>query len=82
MLEIKKICLVNYEVGFLTSSPMSVKGDDSHEIYSWIKENYDKIPRWNFYKYLFDRKGELIGSWSSMTKPDSHKIKTKIDSLI
>ena len=80
--EIKKICLVNYEVGFLTSSPMSVKGDDSHEIYSWIKENYDKIPRWNFYKYLFDRKGELIGSWSSMTKPDSHKIKTKIDSLI
>ena len=80
--DIKKICLVNYGVGFITSSPLSVKGRDSHPIYKWIKTEYKKSPKWNFYKYLFDRKGRLVDSWSSMTKPDSSKIIRKIDKLI
>ena len=80
--DIKKICLVNYGVGFVTSSPMSVKGDDSHPIYNWINEQYNKSPKWNFFKFLFDRNGELVDSWSSMTKPDSNKITRKIDRLI
>ena len=33
-------------------------------------------------KYLFDRSGSLVGSWSSMTKPDSLKIINKIEQLI
>ena len=32
--EIKKICLVNYDVGFMTSSPIKVKGVNAHPIYS------------------------------------------------
>ena len=38
----------------------------------------NKSPSWNFYKYLFDRSGNLAESWSSMTKPDSKKITNKI----
>ena len=41
-----------------------------------------KHPQWNFYKYLFDGQGNLVESWSSMTKPDSEKITSKIDQLI
>ncbi len=80
--EIKKICLVNYSVSFITSSPMNVKGEDAHSIYKWINEEYGRKPKWNFYKFLFDRNGHLIDSWSSMTKPNSKKITNKIDSLI
>ncbi len=80
--DIKKICLVNYGVGFVTSSPMNVKGDNAHPIYSWINNEYDKSPKWNFFKFLFDRKGKLVSSWSSMTKPDSSKITNQIDKLI
>ena len=80
--DIKKICLVNYQIGFITSSPMNVKGGDLHPLYSWIKKEYDKSPKWNFFKYLFNRKGELVESWSSMTKPDSSKITKQIDKLI
>ena len=80
--EIKKICLVNYDVGFMTSSPIKVKGVNAHPIYSWIKNEYNKMPRWNFYKYLFNREGKLIGSWSSITKPNSFRIKRKINSII
>ena len=80
--EIKKICLVNYDIKFITSSPISVKGDDSHPIYIWLNAEYNKKPKWNFYKYLFDRDGKLVESWSSMTKPDSNKIIKNIEKLI
>ena len=80
--DIKKICLVNYNVGFITSSPMNVKGEDAHPIYNWINYEYDVAPKWNFYKYLFDRSGQLVESWSSITKPDHNKIKNKINNLI
>ncbi len=80
--DIKKICLVNYGVGFVTSSPMSVKGNDAHPLYKWIDNSYNKKPKWNFFKFLFDRNGKLINSWSSMTKPDSSKITKQIDKLI
>ena len=80
--DIKKICLVNYGVGFVTSSPMDVKGSSAHPIYAWIDKEYNEKPKWNFYKYLFDRNGQLVKSWSSMTKPDSTKITNLIDRLI
>ena len=80
--DIKKICLVNYNVGFITSSPINVKGEDTHPMYQWINNKYKKSPKWNFYKYLFDRSGNLEESWSSMTKPDSKKITKIIDKLI
>ena len=80
--EIKKICLINYNVGFITSSPISVKGENAHPMYQWINDEYSKSPKWNFYKYLFDRSGSLVESWSSMTKPDSKRITKNIDKLI
>ena len=80
--DIKKICSVNYDVGFITSSPMDVKGDNTHEIFSWLSDEYGQIPKWNFYKYLFDKKGNLTSSWSSMTKPDSSKILNEINNIL
>tara|TARA_B110000263_G_scaffold154572_1_gene134169 strand:- start:274 stop:813 length:540 start_codon:yes stop_codon:yes gene_type:complete len=80
--DIKKICLVNYNVGFITSSPIEVKGNMSHPLFKWVKDEYNKSPKWNFYKYLFNRSGKLVKSWSSITKPDSNKIKNEIDNLI
>ena len=80
--DIKKICLVNYGVGFVTSSPMDVKGSSAHPIYAWIDKEYNEKPKWNFYKYLFDRNGQLVKTWSSITKPDSSKITNLIDQLI
>ena len=80
--DIKQICLVNYDVGFVTSSPMNVKGNDSHQIFKWLKNEYGKSPKWNFYKYLFDRDGELVFTWSSMTKPDHTKVLKKINEVL
>ena len=80
--DIKKICLVNYDIGFVTSSPIDVKGENAHQIFNWLNNKYGLIPKWNFYKYLFDKNGNLISSWSSMTKPDSSKILNEINNIL
>lgn len=36
-------------------------------------------PRWNFQKYLINRKGELIDAFLSTTKPDSLKLVSAIE---
>ena len=80
--DIKQICLVNYDVGFVTSSPLSVRGEDSHQLFKWLQNEYGKVPKWNFYKYLFNREGKLTSSWSSMTKPDHTKILKEINEVL
>ena len=80
--DIKQICLVNYEVGFVTSSPINVKGSDSHQLFKWLENEYGQSPKWNFYEYLFNRDGKLTSSWSSMTKPDHIKILKEIHKVL
>ena len=80
--EVKEFCLVNYETKFIISEIISVVGENAHPIYSWMTSEYNETPKWNFYKYLFDGEGQLVKSWSSMTKPDSSKITSIIDELI
>jgi len=80
--DVKEFCLVNYQTKFILTEIIEVKGDNAHPLYQWIANNYGKTPKWNFYKYLFDGQGNLVESWSSMTKPDSSKITDQIDKLI
>ena len=61
---------------------MDVRGSNTHPIYAWIEEKFNEKPKWNFFKYLFDRDGQLVKSWSSMTRPNSTKITNQIDLLI
>ena len=79
---VKEFCLINYDTKFIITEIVNVNGNDAHPIYKWIKSTYNKTPKWNFYKYLFDGDGNLVESWSSMTKPDSSKITNSIEKLI
>ena len=80
--DVKEFCLVNYQTKFIITEIVDVRGAKAHPIYDWISSTYGKTPKWNFYKFLFDGDGNLVESWSSMTKPDSSKIINKIDKLI
>ena len=80
--DVKEFCLVNYDTKFIISEIIDVNGEDAHPIYNWMTSTYNETPKWNFYKYLFDGEGNLVKSWSSMTKPDSSKITDLIDELI
>ena len=78
--DIKKICLVNYVIGFVTSSPMEVIGKNAHPFYIWAKKNYGlgAIPKWNFHKIIVGKNGKVVDTFASFTKPNSKKFLDRI----
>jgi glutathione peroxidase len=67
--ETAKVCYVNYGVTFTMTEPQAVRGDDATHLFKVLAKQ-TSAPKWNFYKYVVDRKGQVIASFSSLTKPD------------
>ena len=82
--KVKEFCTINFDISFMLTEITNIKGEKGHPFFKWVKKEagFLAFPKWNFYKYLFDRNGKLIKAWSSMTKPDSSKITSLIDRLI
>jgi glutathione peroxidase len=81
---IMKFCQARYGVTFPMTAKQQIVGPDAHLLYEWINGHAPEsdAPKWNFHKYLFDRKGELAGSWSSKVKPTSREITETIEQLL
>jgi glutathione peroxidase len=58
-LQIAEFCQKNYGVSFQMFEKVSVKGDDQHELYKWLKEKTGEEPSWNFCKYLVKADGTV-----------------------
>lgn len=71
--ETAKVCYVNYGVTFTMSEPQAVRGSDAIPLFRGLAEEHG-APRWNFYKYLVGRDGQVIGRFSSRTKPDDPEL--------
>ena len=80
--EIKKYCLINFGISFRVTEIIQLKGKDAHPLFKWLKNEFNEEPKWNFYKYLFNRNGQLEESWSSITKPTSPKIQESINKIL
>ena len=39
-------------------------------------------PKWNFYKYLIDRQGKVVGVYSSLTTPENTEFVDRIQKLL
>lgn len=86
--QIAQFCQSEYEVGFPLTGKYSVMGLSAHPLFTEIREEFgdDAAPRWNFWKYLFDRNGQLAGFWPSKVTPDdpliTHQIERNLQSWI
>jgi glutathione peroxidase len=82
--EIQNFCQINYGVTFPMTSKQVVSGDNAHPFYLWAKKTlgFGTAPKWNFHKYLINRKGELINYFNSTTSPDSDNIKKNIETAL
>ena len=82
--EVKEFCEVNFNINFPLTAITEVKGQNAHEIFKWAKENYGKsaVPKWNFYKILINKDGEIEDTFSSMTKPMSKKLIKTIENIL
>ena len=57
--QIAEFCQQNYGVTFQMFEKISVKGDDQHPLYKWLKEQTGQEPTWNFCKYLVKPDGTV-----------------------
>jgi glutathione peroxidase len=74
--DIKKFCTVNYGVTFDMFSKISVKGDDQHPLYHFLT-NETSVPgevKWNFQKYLVDKKGNVVEKFTPGTDPEDKEL--------
>jgi glutathione peroxidase len=58
-IQIAEFCQKNYGVDFQMFEKISVKGDDQHPLYQFLKEKTGQEPSWNFCKYLVKPDGSI-----------------------
>lgn len=64
-----ELCHRTYGVKFPMFEPIAVRGDDVDPLYRMLAKKSGTTPKWNFYKYLMDKNGKIVDSYSSLTKP-------------
>lgn len=71
--DIAEVCFKNFGVSFIMLAPVPVKGEQAHPLFKEVARQ-DQYPRWNFYKFLINRQGEVVSSNSSFAVPDDEAI--------
>ena len=81
--EIKTFCSRKYNVTFPLYSKVSVKGDDQTPLYRYLtKQTGPSIAgdiKWNFTKFLVDRKGNVVERFESAVTPDSKEVVSAVE---
>ena len=86
-LDIKKFCNTKYNVTFPLFSKIVVKGEGIHPLYQFLTSK-DTDPKfggeikWNFNKFLVNRKGEVIARFEPRVKPDDPAVVKAIETAI
>ncbi len=80
--EIADFCFNTYGVKFPMMGKTVVSGPDKNPLYTALVKATGQEPRWNFYKYLIDRHGRVVDSFSSLTTPDSSRLTSAIDKAL
>jgi glutathione peroxidase len=80
--EIADFCHNTYGVKFPMFAKSSVTGTNVNPLFKHLIEQTGTKPRWNFYKYLVDRQGNVVDAYSSMTSPSSTKLIAQLEKLL
>jgi glutathione peroxidase len=75
--EISSFCQKNYGVTFQMFEKISVKGEDQHPLYAWLKEKTGQEPSWNFCKYLIKPDGS-VKFFKSSVNPMANEITSEL----
>ncbi|KAJ2795441.1 Glutathione peroxidase 2 [Coemansia helicoidea] len=74
--EIQDFCRLTYGVTFPVMEKSDVNGDNANPVFKHIKAAKPGLlgltrVKWNFEKFLVDRRGAVVGRWASTTDPKS-----------
>lgn len=73
--EIKAFCETQYHISFPLFAKIEVNGDKTHPLYEYLKKEKPGLLgteaiKWNFTKFLINRKGEVLERFSPQTPPE------------
>ena len=77
--EIAEFCRSTYGVKFPMMSRTDIASPKTHPFYQQLITLSDTRPKWNFHKYLIDRSGKTVESFSSLTTPESTSLVAAIE---
>jgi glutathione peroxidase len=73
--EIKEFCQRTYNVTFPLFAKIEVNGPAAHPLYNYLKSSRrgflgTKVIKWNFTKFLVDRKGNVVLRYAPVIAPE------------
>ncbi|KIM40521.1 hypothetical protein M413DRAFT_445966 [Hebeloma cylindrosporum] len=73
---IAEFCTLNHGVSFPLMRKSDVNGDNTNEVYKWLKSEKSGLLgltriKWNFEKFLVDKNGNVVERWASTTTPQA-----------
>jgi glutathione peroxidase len=80
--DIKDFCNLTYDVKFPMFTKVNVRGAKAHPFYKNLAKETNSTPKWNFWKYLIDKDGKVVKSYSMVTNPNGNKLVSMIDKLL
>jgi glutathione peroxidase len=83
--EIGTFCASNFGVSFPMFEKIEVNGPATHPLYRWLKDARRGVLgtqriKWNFTKFLLDRKGAPVRRYAPRTEPQ--KLEKEIEALL
>ncbi len=83
--QIKSFCDLTYQTTFPLFAKIEVNGENTHSLYQFLKHQAPGVLgtesiKWNFTKFLVNRKGEVVKRFASKDKPEN--IANEIEALL
>ncbi len=74
--EIQNFCAINYDVSFPLMAKIDVNGDNADPLWDYLKQQQagllgSRAIKWNFTKFLVDRKGSVVARHGPQIKPEA-----------
>lgn len=80
--QIQEFCHLTYAVEFPMFEKVRLKGDSADPFFRYLAEVSGEQPRWNFHKYVIDRKGNVVASFPSQVRPDDERLVSLLEGLL
>jgi glutathione peroxidase len=77
--EIADFCQMTYGIKFPMMAKTDIAAPGTHPFYRQLIAKSGAAPKWNFHKYLIDRSGNRVESFSTTTAPDSPGLIAQIE---
>ena len=80
--QVQDFCRLTYGVQFPMFAKAKVIKKHADPMFKTLGELTGTYPKWNFYKFLLDRNGNIVDTFSSLTSPTSSSVTNKIEVLL